>query len=67
MILAHYGVTKNMEEEITTLKTQISKLQSRLDSAIEDSKGFMTTALLDAVKETIQEHVNNYHGLGVPK
>jgi predicted nucleic acid-binding Zn-ribbon protein len=67
MLLAHYGVTKDMEEEITNLKTQIGALQSRLDSAIADSKDIMTTALLNAVEETIEKHVKEYHGYSVPK
>ena len=67
MLLAHYGVTKNMEEEITTLRTQISKFKSRLDGAIEDSKSIMTTALLNAVEETIQKHVKEYHEFSAPQ
>lgn len=62
MLLAHYGITKNVEEEIVTLKTQIEKLHSRLDHAIDDSKEIMTTALLTAIEETIQKHVKEYHG-----
>jgi predicted nucleic acid-binding Zn-ribbon protein len=67
MLLAHYGVTKNMEEEIATLKTQIIQLQNRLDGAIADSKEIMTTALLTAVEETVQRHEANYHNVKVPK
>ncbi|MDQ1280080.1 MAG: hypothetical protein QG670_1342 [Thermoproteota archaeon] len=67
MLLAHYGVTKDMEEEIANLKTQIITLQSRLDSAIADSKDIMTTALLTAVEETIKEHVKQYHNFEVKK
>jgi predicted nucleic acid-binding Zn-ribbon protein len=67
MLLAHYGITRDMEEEIETLKTQIKQLQSRLDGAIADSKDIMTTALLTAVEETIQKHVERYHSFKVPK
>ena len=67
MLLARYGVTKDMEEEIATLKTQINQLQSRLDGAIEDSKNIMTVALLNAVEETVQKHIETYHGFKVPK
>lgn len=67
MLLAHYGVTKDMEEEIASLKTQITQLQSRLDGAITDSKDIMTTALLNAVEETIKNHVEKYHAFKVPK
>lgn len=60
-------MTKDMEEEISALKTQINQLQSRLDGAIEDSKNIMTAALLNAFEETIQKHVETFHGYKVPK
>ena len=67
MLLTHYGVTKNMEEEIAAVRTHIDKLQSRLDGIIIDSKNIMTAALINAVQETIQKHVEEYHGYRASK
>ena len=63
MILSNYGITKDMNEEITNLKTKIDVVSSRLYNVVADSKEIMTNAMINAFKETIHEHEKKYHNV----
>lgn len=64
MILSTYGVNKELNDRLKELENQIGALRDTVKTSFDDARNIMTKALIGALNEQVNKHVNDYHSFG---